>query len=147
MFTTTMADFDDDRPPAPPVRNDSTRNYTSFYSTNSSSLSGSMSTTSSNTTNTTSSSLVSNSSSPGQFDKPLPKTPDEDENKKKSRVKQTKVSISQSLQALSNSLFPRKLNISMPINFYHEIHITFNPITGEFEVFLLCVILILMLER
>jgi hypothetical protein len=106
-----MADLDDDTPPAPPVRNESTRfehfiskrylsnnknknvcvqkyyklknlrNFTSFYSTNSaSSTSGSISTTSTN--NTTSSS----NSSPN-IDKPLPKTPDDEEMKKKSKCK------------------------------------------------------------
>ena len=44
-------------------------------------------------------------------------------------------SFSQSFQALSNSLrFPRKLNISMPINFFHEVHVSFNSMSGEFEV-------------
>ena len=46
----------------------------------------------------------------------------------------SKVSLSHSIQAISNSLFPRKLNISMPINFFHEVHVTFNSSTGEFEV-------------
>lgn len=120
-----MTDLDEELPPAPPVRNESTRNFTSFYSTNSSSsTSGSISTTSTN--NTTCSSNTSNCSP--NVDKPLPKTPEEDDLKKK-----TKFSLTQSLQALSNSLFPRKLNISMPINFYHEVHVTFNTITGEFE--------------
>ena len=105
-----MADFDDDLPPAPPVRNDSTRqevlqldqivfffiinfikknddarNFTSFYSTNSSSSTSSSILTAS--TNTTTCSSSTNSNSSPNIEKPLPKTPDDEDLKKKSKCK------------------------------------------------------------
>ncbi|RNA24270.1 hypothetical protein BpHYR1_001789 [Brachionus plicatilis] len=121
-----MADPNEDMPPTPPVRNESTRHYAT-YSTNSSSLSTSVSTASTNTSSSFASSCQSNGYDLNS--KPLPRAPDDDENKKKSKLKQTKESLSQSFQALSNTFFPRKLNISKPINFYHEVHVTFNPDT------------------
>ncbi|CAF0774621.1 unnamed protein product [Brachionus calyciflorus] len=128
-----MADLNEDIPPTPPVRNESTRNYTS-YSTNSSTLSNSLSITSTNTSSSIASSCHSSSNCYDLSNKPLPRIPDDDErDKKKSKLKQTKESLSQSFQALSNTFFSRKLNISKPINFYHEVHVTFNPDTGEFE--------------
>ena len=77
-----MADYyDDDRPPLPPVRNDSARTFNSFC--HSSSSAGSISTSSTSTNNTSSSSNTS-----PILDKPLPKTPDEDDTKKpKSKCK------------------------------------------------------------
>jgi hypothetical protein len=143
-----MAELEDQFPPTPPIRNESTRNYINSYSTNSSALSTSISLTSTNTSlsisstngNTNLSNLVSPPPPPTQsnnsnnaviFDKPLPKIPDEDDIKKKSKLKE---SLTNSIQAIQNTLFPRKLQISSPTNFYHEVHVTFNSESGEFEV-------------
>lgn len=111
------------------------RNHSNSYSTNSSSVSTSLS---AGSTSTSSGNFANFATTAPQMyidvDRPLPKTPDEDEARKKSKLKQTKDSLSQGIQAISNTLFPKKLHISKPINFYHEVHVTFNPETGEFEV-------------
>ncbi|CAF0785211.1 unnamed protein product [Didymodactylos carnosus] len=63
-------------------------------------------------------SINSSTSSLGM--KPLPKVPDDDGKKKKTNKDWTKKD-------------PSKLIISRPTNFNHPIHVTYNPLTGEFD--------------
>jgi hypothetical protein len=110
-----MTDVDEEKPPLPPVRNDSTRNMT-YSLSSSASTSGSMSSGHSTSSpppplpqSLPSLSLpgnhtTNNGSSMDFLNKPLPKTPDEEEGyKKKNKVKQTKGNRQQQQQKYLSS--------------------------------------------
>jgi hypothetical protein len=138
-----MTEIYTDMPPEPPIRNESKR---TFFTSNLNSLSTSTSTTSASISSTNSSSTPGhNGTSPCSMhlisNKPLPKTPDEEPSSSSSqetpkrggkKESKTKYLLSQSIQSLQ-SLFTKKLSISSPINFNHEVHVIFNSASGDFE--------------
>jgi len=89
-----MSDLDDGKAPLPPARIDSCQTSMGYRDFNS------------------------------ITDKPLPKTPDEDDTKRKSKTKQTKVKL--------KLLKDDKLVISPPTNFEHTLHVHLDRGTGEF---------------